>query len=118
RVPEHDRDSICGPAKPGVTSEFFGTIRSRRYPAQNGLYAKGDELFIDGGTANVLEVGRNVVARRLYHVSGDPRGSTAEHTAGLLQIVAAGEGASVAVVIYACDELMRGDRLAPFTPEP
>jgi len=116
-VPDHDRDSICGPAKPGVTAEFFGTIRSRRYAAQNGLYAKGDELFIDGGTANGLEVGRNVVARRMYRVTGDPRGAKAEHTAGLLQIVAADERGSVAVVIYACDELMRGDRLAPFTPE-
>jgi hypothetical protein len=117
-VADHDRDSICGPAKPGGAAELFGTIRSRRYPALNGLYAKDDELFIDGGTANGLEVGRNVVARRIYRVSGDPRGATAEHTAGLLQIVTAGERASVAVVIYACDELMRGDRLAAFTPEP
>ncbi len=117
-VPDHDRDSICGPAKPSVSTEFFGTIRSRRYAAGNGLYAKDDELLIDGGTANGLEVGRNVVARRTYRVSGDPGGARGEHTAGLLQIVAAGERASVAVVIYACDELMRGDRLAPFTPEP
>jgi hypothetical protein len=117
-VPDHDRDSICGPAKSGGTAEFFGTIRSRRYAAGNTLYAKGDELFIDGGTANGLAVGRNVVARRTYHVSGDPRGATGEHTAGVLQIVAAGERASVAVVIYACDELMRGDRLAAFNPEP
>jgi hypothetical protein len=118
-VPDHDRDSICGPAKSGATAESFGTIRSRRSAAaNNALYAKGDELFIDGGTANGLEVGRNVVARRTFRVSGDPGGATGEHTAGLLQIVAAGERESVAVVIYACDELMRGDRLAAFKPEP
>jgi hypothetical protein len=117
-VADHDRDSICGPAKPGVTPEFFGTIRSRRYAAGNALYAKDDELFVDGGTANGLAVGQNVVARRAYRISGDPGGAMGEHTAGLLQIVAAGERASVAVVIYACDEVMRGDRLAPFTPEP
>jgi len=118
-VPDHDRDSICGPAKPGVTAESFGTIRSRHATAEkNALYAKGDELFIDGGTATGLDVGHNVVARRAYRVSGDPRGATGEHTAGLLQIVAAGERASVAVVIYACDELMQGDWLAAFKPEP
>jgi hypothetical protein len=117
-VPDHDRDSVCGPAKPGATVESFGTIRSRRYAGENALYAKGDELFIDGGTANGLEVGRNVVARRTYRVSGNADGATGEHTAGVLQIVAASERASIAVVIYACDELMRGDRLAAFSPEP
>jgi hypothetical protein len=117
-VPDHDRDSICGPAKASFSAESFGSIRSRRYAGENALYATGDELFVDGGRVNGLEVGQNVVARRTYRVSGDPHGATAEHTAGVLQIVAVGERASVAVVIYACDELMRGDRLAPFTPEP
>src|SRR5205085_433595 len=98
-VPEHDRDSVCGPAKPSAFAESFGTIRSRRYAGDNALYAKGDELFIDGGTASGLEVGQNVVARRTYRVSSDPNGRTAEHTAGVLQIVAAGERASIAVVI-------------------
>ena len=51
-------------------------------------------------------------------VPGDPRGAVGEHTAGLLQIVSATEHAAVGVVIYACDELMPGDWLAPFTPEP
>jgi hypothetical protein len=36
----------------------------------------------------------------------------------VLQIVAANERASVGVVVYACDELMRGDVLAEFKPEP
>jgi hypothetical protein len=101
-----------------VPPESFGTIRSRRYVGDNALYATGDELFIDGGTANGLEVGQNVVARRSYRVSGDPHGATGEHTAGVLQIVAAGERAAIAVVVYACDELMRGDWLAAFMPEP
>jgi hypothetical protein len=34
-----------------------------------------------------------------------------------LQIVAAGESSSIAVVMYACDELMKGDFLASFKPE-
>ena len=117
-VPEHDQESICGPAKSSAVFESLGTIRSRLYAAENGLYAKGDQLIIAGGTLNGLEAGQNVVARRTYRVSGDRRAVTAEHTAGLLQIVAASERASEAVVVYACDELMRGDRLASFRPEP
>src|SRR5450759_1942442 len=116
-VPEHDRDSICGPAKLSATPESLGTIRSRRYAA-NGLYAEGDELVIDGGMLSGLDVGRNFVVRRTYRVEWEPRSETGEHTAGLVQIVAADEHASVAVVIYACDEVMPGDRLASFNPEP
>jgi hypothetical protein len=116
-VPEHDPDSICGPAKLSATPESFGTIRSRR-SAANGLYAKGDELVVEGGLLSGLEVGRNFVVRRTYRIEWDPYTETGEHTAGLVQIVAADEQTSVAVVIYACDEMMPGDRLASFHPEP
>jgi hypothetical protein len=118
-VPTHDRDSICGPAKPGATDESFGTIRLRRNKEERGLYSTGDELVIDGGTLNGLEVGRNLVVRRHYPVSGlEGAPATAEHSSGLLQIVAADERSSIAVVVYACDELMKGDFLGSFTPEP
>ena len=85
------------------------------------LYTKGDELLIDGGTLNGLAVGRNLVVGRYYEV-GRARGSAApvmgEHIAGLLQIVEADERSSMAVVVYACDELMKGDFLATFVPQP
>ena len=118
-VPAHDRESICGPAKPSATAESLGTIRSARRGAEHGLYVKGDELLIDGGRLNGLEAGRNLAVRRYYPVSGVADGAaTGEHTAGLLQIVAADEHTSAAVVVYACDELMQGDFLASFNPEP
>jgi hypothetical protein len=117
-VPEHDRDSICGPAKPSLSAESFGTIRSRRDTSENGLYGEDDQLIIDRGTLNGVEVGRNFVVRRTYRANGEAGAATGEHTAGLLQIVAAGERASVGVVVYTCDEMMRGDRLASFNPEP
>jgi len=116
-VPEHDRDSICGPARLGATPESLGTVRSRRF-ASNELYSKGDELVIDGGRLNGLEVGRNVVVRRTYRVEWEPHTEIGEHTAGLVQIVTADEDKSVAVVIYACDEIIVGDRLASFSPAP
>jgi hypothetical protein len=117
-VPDHDRDSICGPAKPSVKTEAFGTIRSGHSSKGNGLFVEGDELSIDGGTAAGLQVGQNFVARRAYRTSGDRDGAAGEHSAGLLQIVAADHRAAVALVVYACDELMTGDWLAPFEPQP
>jgi hypothetical protein len=115
-VPEHDPDSVCGPARLGATPESFGTIRGRRYAA-NGLYGKGDELEIDGGTRSGLETGRNFTVRRSFRAGADAS-ITGEHTAGLVQIVSADEHSAVAVVMYACDEMMPGDRLASFRPEP
>jgi hypothetical protein len=117
-VPPHDKDSICGPAKRSAKTESFGTIRSGRSRKGNGLFAEGDELSIEGGKATGIEAGQNLVARRSYRTSSDPAGADGEHTAGLLQIVSADEQAAVAVVVYACDEIEPGDRLAAFTPEP
>ena len=118
-VPTHDRDSVCGPAKPGASPESFGTIRSGRYEAKAGLYTEGTELIIDGGVLNGLDVGRNLVVRRHFRVRGlGVKGDViGEHSAGLLQIVAADQSSSIAVVLYACDELMTGDFLASFKPE-
>jgi hypothetical protein len=117
-VPTHDRDSVCGPAKPGAAAESLGTIRSGRYEA-GGLYAAGAEVVIDGGTLNGLDVGQNLVVRHNFRVRAFPGAdAVGEHSAGLLQIVAAGERSSVAVVVYACDEVKPGDFLAAFKPEP
>ena len=40
-VAAHDRDSICGPAKPEPAGEPLGTIMARRDEAQRGLYTSG-----------------------------------------------------------------------------
>jgi len=118
-VPAHDRDSVCGPAKPGALPESLGTIRSGRYETQGELYTTGAQLVIDKGLSEGLEVGTNLVVRRDYiarwAMSPDTVG---EHSAGLLQIVKSDESSSVAVVVYACDEFRKGDFLAPFKPEP
>jgi hypothetical protein len=117
-IPDHDHDSVCGPAKPAGAADAFGTIRAGRSARGNGLFAAGDEVSIERGNASDLAVGQNFAARRAYRTSADPSGSDGEHTAGLMQIVAVDRRSAVAVVVYACDELMPGDWLAPFTPEP
>jgi hypothetical protein len=117
-VPAHDRDSVCGPAKPGGPAESLGTIRSGRYEAR-GQYAAGAEVIIEGGTVNGLDVGQNLVVRHNFRVRAFPGADVmGEHSAGLLQLVAVGERSSVAVVVYACDEVRPGDFLASFKPEP
>ena len=118
-VPAHDRDSICGPSKPGARPESLGIITSGRDANQGESYAAGAQLVIDGGRHDGLEAGRNLVVRRDYVVRGAAgTEGIAEHSAGLLQIVTAGDRSSVAVVVYACDEFRKGDFLASFNPEP
>jgi carboxypeptidase family protein len=114
-VPIHDRESVCGPAKRTAETESFGTIVAHRNDAERELYAKDDQVTIDGGAENLLEVGQNLVARRYYRAAP---AMTGEHTSGLVQIVAVDESTATGVVVYACDELRKGDFLAAFNPEP
>jgi hypothetical protein len=117
-VPEHDRDAVCGPSKRSA-AEPLGTIRSTRYVAQGGLYTSGGQIIVDGGAPNGLEVGQNLVVRRHFRVERLAGSDTmGEHSAGLVQIVAASERSSIAIVVYACDQLRAGDFLATFNPEP
>ena len=116
-IPEHDRDSVCGPSMPAGDASF-GTVRATRDGAVNELYAQSDQLRIDGGTKTGIEVGRNYVVRRTYRVRRVTRDAKLQHVAGVVQVVAADEHSALAVVVYACDALMRGDALAAFNPEP
>jgi hypothetical protein len=117
-LPEHDRAAVCGPAKSQRVPESVGTIRSRRHEIQGGLYLEGAELDINGGLEEGLLIGRNLVVRRTYHARGPAGDVLAEHSAGVVQIVAATEHSSLAVVVYACDAMRKGDFLASFRPEP
>jgi hypothetical protein len=118
-LPEHDRAAVCGPAKPDPFPESVGTIRARRHQAQGDLFLAGAELIVNGGLEEGLLVGRNLVARRHYHVRGSTGADMlAEHTAGVVQIVTATEHSSLAIVVYACDAIRKGDFLASFKPEP
>jgi hypothetical protein len=117
-VPAEQLESFCNPAKAGA-GEFVGTIRSHRYDYGRTLYSKGDVLAVDGGTLNGIDVGRNLVVHRYYRAN-DPGAEVpelGEHTAGLVQIVAAEDHSSTAIVVHTCNELMKGDLLASFRPE-
>jgi hypothetical protein len=118
-LPEHERAAVCGPAKPDAVPESLGTITSRRRARQGELYLEGSELVIDAGLDDGLLVGRNLVVRRHYHVhAANGADMLAEHSSGVVQIVAATAHSSVGLVIYACDAMRTGDFLASFKPEP
>jgi hypothetical protein len=118
-LPEHDRAAVCGPAKPDPFPESLGTIKSPRHERQGELYLEGEELVINGGLDDGLIVGRNLVVRRHFHVhTANGADMLAEHSAGVVQIVAATAHSSVGLVIYACDAVRKGDFLASFKPEP
>ena len=120
-VPEHDPASVCGPAKAEDKVPTFGVIKSIRTGARQAMFAERDELLIDTGILNLLNVGEHFVVRRRYPTlltDSRNRVTQGEHSAGLLQIVDADGPMATAVVIYACDEMMVGDFLAPFRPEP
>jgi hypothetical protein len=118
-VPREELESVCKPAKAEPVIDVIGTIHSHRHEAGRTIFTKGDELNIDAGLAKGLTVGRNLVVRRHYRPDrGNHLGSTGEHTAGLLQIVAATEQSSTAVVVHACNEVLQGDFLAAFDPRP
>lgn len=120
-VPEHDPASVCGPAKAEDEIPTFGVIRSIRTGRPQAMFATRDELVIEPGVVNRLQVGDNFVVRRRYPTpltDGRNRVTMGEHSAGLLQIVEADGPMATAVVIYACDEMTIGDYLAPFRPEP
>jgi hypothetical protein len=118
-VPPPELESVCGPAKPGELALSFGKIRSHRHDYARGLYGKGDELVIDGGTENGITAGQNLVVRRYYRANSPAAEipEMGEHTAGLVQIISTEERSSTAIVVYACNELMRGDLLEEFVPE-
>jgi hypothetical protein len=118
-VPVEEMESVCGPAIPGLTPTALATIASHHRDAGRTIYMKGDEVNIDRGTLAGLEVGQNLVARRHYRANSVARdGAIGEHTAGIVQIVTASERAATAVVIHTCNELMQGDFLASFSPQP
>ena len=122
-VPDHDQASVCGPAKAEAGVPSFGTVRSRKDDETKVLFAAGDELLIDGGAQRGMTVGQNLVVRRLYPTAlrfGRNRSLIVmgEHSSGVLQVVSVEDQVSTAVVVYACDEVMRGDYLTAFEPEP
>jgi hypothetical protein len=118
-VPPEQLETVCRPAKPGPVNESVGAIQAHRYEHGRSLYSKGDQLVINAGTRSGLRPGRNLIAVRYFRRANNVHPAEwGEHTSGLVQILTATEDSSTAVVVHACNELMQGDLLWAFVPQP
>ncbi len=120
-VAPHDIDSVCGPGRPTVEPITVARLAGLREDERT-MYAPGDAILLDAGSADGLAVGQNFVVRRSYRASDflwdEAAVPTGVHSAGLVQVVEVSEATSIVAVVYACDEFMLGDELEAFTPEP
>jgi outer membrane protein OmpA-like peptidoglycan-associated protein len=75
------------------------------------LYYAGEEVAIDSGTNQGLQVGQRFFVRRPMSFRGAPR---AEHTVGWLRIVRASQSTATATIDFTCDAVVVGDHLEPY----
>jgi hypothetical protein len=85
------------------------------------LFGTNDAVVLNAGTAQGLRVGqeyyvRRVVDDRFTVVQADGVRPLSIHTAGRVRVVDTATQASIAVITTACDGVLDGDYLEPFTP--
>jgi hypothetical protein len=83
------------------------------------IYAPGDLVTVNAGTANGIKVGQEFFVRRLKTDRGAAANASEPvlvHTAGWIRVYAVDDAMSLATVTHACDALEVGDYLEPFTP--
>jgi hypothetical protein len=120
-VAPHDPSAVCGPALAEGAVVSTATVLSERTDGGRGLFGARDELLIEGGANANINVGDNFIVRRRYAtplLDRKRKPVMGEHSAGLVQIVSVDDDSSTAVVVYSCDEVMSGDYLVRFEPEP
>lgn len=121
-VPKEALASVCGPGQSTGAALTIGRLVAHRDERNRSLFGAGDVLVIDAGTDVGLEAGQNLVVRRTFRPGAtrgaERRAASGEQTAGLIQVVDAGDRASVVVVVYACGELYAGDTVEPFDALP
>jgi hypothetical protein len=86
------------------------------------LLGPGDLLRLDVGAKHGVAKEQNFVVRRRF-LGDDEYGTKkapllGEQTAGLVQIIEVDDKSSVAIVVYACGEILAGDTVEPFIPSP
>jgi hypothetical protein len=113
--------SVCGPRLPPEFSRAVGRVVKHR-DSDRQLLGPGDLLRIDAGEEQGIAAGQNLVVRRRFldTDSWDTKKPQArgEQTSGLVQIVELSAKSSVALVVYACSEILAGDSVEPYVPQP
>lgn len=113
--------SVCGPRRAaGFTLEVAKIVSHQ--DAQRWLLGPGDSVKVDAGASHGISHGQNLVVRRRFPI-GDrnvPKKQLqyGEQGVGLVQIVEVLDDSSIAVVVHACGEIVAGDTLEPYVPQP
>jgi hypothetical protein len=114
--------SVCGPRQSMDYTVAIGRVVSHRDDASRQLLGPGDLLRIDAGEKQGVATGQNLVVRRRFQ-TGDwdlPKKlqTFGEQAGGLVQIMETDRDSAVAMVVYACGEIVAGDAVEPYVPQP
>jgi hypothetical protein len=114
--------SVCGPGGAAEPPQVLGKIVSRKDDPTRTLLGPRDVAHVDAGENQGLAVGQNLVIKRRFQ-TGDlsaPKKlrTFGEQSVGLAQIIEIDSTSSSAVIIYACGEILAGDMLEQFLPQP
>jgi hypothetical protein len=117
-VPPEVLASVCGPSQPAWDSAVVARVAAHRDDVERRLFGNGDVLVLDAGSDSGLAAGTNLAVRRRFRWGDRSLPSKlatfGEHTSALVQVVDVHPEASVAVVVYACDEFEVGDTVERF----
>jgi len=113
---------VCGPRASLDYSIAVGRVVAHQDDSGRQLLGPGDLLRIDAGEKQGVTAGQNYVvrsrfqtgdldARKKFHTFGEQAG-------GLVQITEAYRESSVALVVYACGEIVAGDTVEPYVKQP
>jgi hypothetical protein len=121
-VPKEVLASVCGPTQPRSTDPAIGRLVGSQNEPDRELFGAADLLLLDVGTDAGVQLGQNLVVRRLFRVGDDSlplkQASFGEGAAGLIQVVEVSTATATAVVVYACGEFYVGDAVEPFDALP
>ncbi len=114
--------SVCGPRASMDYSIAVGRVVSHRDDASRLLLGPGDLLRIDAGENQGVAAGQNLVVRSRFQ-SGDlnapkKQQTFGEQAGGLVQIIEAHRDSSLALIVYACGEIVAGDTVEPYVAQP
>jgi hypothetical protein len=117
-VPPEVLASVCGPSQPAWDASVVARVAAHRDDMDRKLFGNGDVLVIDAGSDSGIAAGTNLAVRRKFRW-GDRSlpaklATFGEHTSALVQVVEVHPEASVAIVVYACDEFEIGDTVERF----
>ena len=114
-------DLVCGPTATLTPPSQSIRIVSGQERVKT-LFAAGDAVIVNAGTAQGLRTGQHFFVRRLvedrFAVRTTEKTPRSIHTAGWLTIVEAKEDTSIGRIAEACDGISTGDYLDPFVLTP